>query len=330
MKKWDYIIGVDVSKKTLDIFCVETKEHICIENSCQGFKEFLKWCKTFQIALSNAIVALEYTGGYEYKLLQFLESKSIAYIRIPGLAIKNSQGISRGKSDIIDAQRIARYADEKQKHLEPSRPMNQSIMALKELMAFRKRIVREQAGYKSTLKERKHMCPDKTNDFISKTIKVKIAQNNKILAEIEKQLKQFIADHPDIAQNYSLLISIKGIGMINALMTIAYTENFKSFDDARKYAVYVGVVPFEHSSGSSIKGRKRVSNIANKELKQELNQAARTAIQWDPQIREYADRKLKNKCYGIVLNNVKFKLILRMFAVVKRQEMYVDNYQKIV
>jgi transposase len=174
------------------------------------------------------------------------------------------------------------------------------------------------------------MCPDKTNDFISKTIKVKIAQNNKILAEIEKQLKQFIADHPDIAQNYSLLISIKGIGMINALMTIAYTENFKSFDDARKYAVYVGVVPFEHSSGSSIKGRKRVSNIANKELKQELNQAARTAIQWDPQIREYADRKLKNKCYGIVLNNVKFKLILRMFAVVKRQEMYVDNYQKIV
>ena len=116
--------------------------------------------------------------------------------------------------------------------------------------------------------------------------------------------------------------------MVNALMTIAYTENFIGFTNPRSYAVYVGVVPFEYSSGTSIRGRKRVSPIANKELKQELNQAARSAIQWDPELKDYAIRKMTNKCYGIVLNNVKFKLILRMFAVVKRQAVYVDNYKK--
>lgn len=67
----------------------------------------------------------------------------------------------------------------------------------------------------------------------------------------------------------------------------------------------------------------------NKELKQELTQAARSAIQWDPELREYALRKMNNKCYNVVLNNVKFKLILRMFAVVKKQSKYVDNYQKV-
>lgn len=63
--------------------------------------------------------------------------------------------------------------------------------------------------------------------------------------------------------------------------TIAYTENFISFDNPRSYAVYVGVIPIDYSSGTSIKGRKRISHIANKELKQELNQAARCALEWD-------------------------------------------------
>lgn len=71
-----------------------------------------------------------------------------------------------------------------------------------------------------------------------------------------------------------------------------------------------------------------MSPIANKELKQELSQAARSAIQWDPELREYATRKLNQKCYSIVLNNVKFKLILRMFAVVKRKAKFVDIYKK--
>jgi transposase len=127
--------------------------------------------------------------------------------------------------------------------------------------------------------------------------------------------------------NFTLITSIKGIGKVNALMTIAYTENFTSFSNPRSYAVYVGVVPFDHSSGTSIRGRKKVSHLANKELKQELNQAAKSAIMWDKELNGYAENKLKTKCYKIVLNNIKFKLILRMFAVVKKREMYVDNYR---
>ncbi|MGE7423122.1 transposase, partial [Pedobacter suwonensis] len=87
-----------------------------------------------------------------------------------------------------------------------------------------------------------------------------------------------------------------------------------------------GVVPFKTRSGTSIKKKDRVSNIANKELKQELNQAAKTAMQHDPEIKAYATRKLEKKPYPLVLNNVKFKLILRMFSLVKRKEKYVEEY----
>ena len=129
-------------------------------------------------------------------------------------------------------------------------------------------------------------------------------------------------------QNYQIITSIKGIGEVNGWMTIAYTENFTSFKDARTYGVYVGVIPFGHRSGTSIKGRNRVSHLANKELKSELNQAAKAAINHDPEIRAYAERKSKNKEYPLILNNVKFKLILRMFSLVKRGEKYVENYKR--
>lgn len=328
MKKWEFIIGVDVSRNTLDLYCPERKEHTQIKNGTEGFRVLLKWCKIYEIDLSKAIIIMEYTGGYEYKLIQFCETKNILFARIPGLAIKNSMGITRGKNDRVDAMRIAQYGEEKHKTLQPSKPLDKTIIALKEMLSFRKRCVRENAGYKATLKERKHIYPEKKTDFIIKELEHKIRVNEKIIEKTEAALKQIIEANEKIKINYILLTSIKGIGMVNALMTIAYTENFISFSDGRSYAVYAGVVPFDHSSGTSIRGRKRVSHLANKELKSELTQAARSAMKWDKELKEYAERKLEKKEYGVVLNNIKFKLILRMFAVVKRGTEYVDNYQK--
>jgi len=327
MKNWDFTLGVDVSKNTLDIFCAEIAEHIRIQNGTEGFLQFQKWCRHFKIDLQKSFIVLEYTGGYEYKLLQFCQSQHILYTRIPGLAIKNSLGITRGKNDKVDASRIAQYGEEKHKSLKADEPLNPAIVSLKELLHFRKRLVRENAGYQSTVKERRHMYGEIKKDVIIKMLEQKQKENKKIIATLEVEMMKIVASDVKIQTNYQLITSIKGIGKVNGLMTIAYTENFTSFITPRSYAVYVGVVPFDHSSGTSIRGRKTVSHLANKELKQELNQAAKSAMAWDKEIKNYSANKLKTKCYKIVLNNIKFKLILRMFAVVKKGEMYVENYQ---
>jgi transposase len=327
MKKWKFTLGVDVSKLTLDVSCSELNEHIKIKNGSEGFMQFLKWCRKLKIDLQESFLVLEYTGGYEYKLLQFCEAHAIVYARIPGLAIKNSMGIVRGKNDKVDSERIAQYGEEKHKSIQPSKPLNPAIVRLKELLSFRKRLVRENAGYKSSIKEREHMQEVNKKDLIIKSLQQKQKINTKIIENIEGEMMKIIAADDLMKTNFTLITSIKGIGKVNALMTIAYTENFTSFSNPRSYAVYVGVVPFDHSSGTSIRGRKKVSHLANKELKQELNQAAKSAIMWDKELNGYAENKLKTKCYKIVLNNIKFKLILRMFAVVKKREMYVDNYR---
>jgi len=327
MKNWNVILGVDVSKLSLDICCAERRLHIKIENCSKGFKQFIQWCRLNGITLNEVLVLLEYTGGYEYRFLQFCESINIAYCRIPGLEIKKSMGMVRGKNDKVDAYRIGQYGEEKSKRLVPSRPMNNSILDLRQLMSYRKRVVREKAGQLSTLKERIHMYGQRKADPIIKLLEMQIKNNSLVLAMVEGQIKELIGADDAMSKNYRILKSIKGIGPINAQMSIAYTENFCSFTDGRKYAVYVGVIPFEHSSGTSIRGRRRVSHMANKELKQELNQAAKSAMQHDPEIKSYAERKLKTKPYNLVLNNIKFKLIMRMFSLVRREEMYVENYK---
>jgi transposase len=329
MKEWNVILGVDVSKKTLDICCAERRLPLHIDNNSQGFGKLRKWCKDNRIDLQQTLVVLEYTGGYEYRFIQFCESRGIAYCRVPGLEIKQSMGMTRGKSDKADAFRIGRYGEEKIKRLQPSKPLDKRIMELKAALSFRKRLVREGAGYESTIKERKHMYDVDKQDMTIRIAREKISANKRYIRQVEQRIREVIKSSPSLLLSYRILTSIKGIGPVNACMTIAYTENFTSFPDARHYAVFVGVVPFEHTSGTSIKGRRRTSHLAHKELRQELNMAARSASRHDPEIRAYAERKLKNKEYGLVLNNVKFKLILRMFALIKRGEMYVENYKRV-
>jgi transposase len=328
MKTWNVVLGVDVSKKTVDICWSEQRLFIQISNNGEGFCKFKAWCKANSIDLSETFIVLEYTGGYEYRFIQFCEAHAIAYRRVPGLEIKQSMGLTRGKSDKADSFRISRYGEEKIKRLQPDKPLNNNILELKHLLSLRKRLVRESAGYKNTIGEREHMYEVDDQDITICTAKEKIAANTAYIQRIEARIMALIKSNEEMYLNYRIITSIKGIGQVNGWMTIAYTENFTSFPDGRHYAVYVGVIPFEHTSGTSKKGRRRTSNLAQKELKQELNQAAKTAIQHDRELRGYAERKLKQKEYGLVLNNVKFKLILRMFSLVKRQEMYVENYRK--
>ncbi len=165
------------------------------------------------------------------------------------------------------------------------------------------------------------------DDMVNKMMAKKIKENDLHVKKIEAQMQLLIQSDQHILKNYKILTSIKGIGDVNALMTIAFKENFTCFNNPRSYAVFAGLIPFYNTSDTSGRGKKSVSHLANKELKEELNQAARVAIQWNKDLKQYAEKKMQDKPYKLVLNNVKFKLILRMFSLVKRGEFYVEKYE---
>lgn len=104
------------------------------------------------------------------------------------------------------------------------------------------------------------------------------------------------------------------------------TNEFKNIHKAQQYACYAGIAPFEHSSGTSIRGRTRVSHKANKSVKTLLHLAALTAIRYNTDKKNYYNRKIeqgKNKM--LVINAVRNKLVHRVFACVTQNRPYEKN-----
>jgi transposase len=113
MQRKTIFVGVDVSKETLDIAIQGMKNHIRISNGSEGFKQLRSWLRSLEIDLADCWFVLEYIGGYEYRLVQFCQTKQLKFTRVSGLEIKKSLGLQRGKNDKIDSRRIAGYAFEK-------------------------------------------------------------------------------------------------------------------------------------------------------------------------------------------------------------------------
>lgn len=327
MKK-DWFIGIDISKKTLDVVLYSSsKKHsdeetyLKVSNDSDGFKEIFSWLKKKRITSRELVIGMENMGIYGFDLRLYLESKQVDYCAFMPLDLKLSLGLIRGKNDKVDAERIAYYTWLHRDELHYSRLSDSSILRLQELAAERKRFVKQLAEYESLLTESKDRSKtasynraEKAKTFLEEEIK-----------EVEKEMQETIERDPVLLKNYALLLSIKGIGSVNAISTIVHTNNFEGFETARQYACYLGIAPFEHTSGTTIKGKPKVSHIGAKLLKADLSQAAKSAVVWDREMKMYYERKIKEgKAYGVVLNAVKFKLVCRMFAVVRRGTPFVD------
>jgi transposase len=147
------------------------------------------------------------------------------------------------------------------------------------------------------------------------------------LKKVNKQISDLIKSDPSLKQLFEIVTSVDGVGKVVACDMIVTTNEFKSINDPKKYACYAGVVPFEHSSGSSIRGRNKVSNFANKNSKRLIHMAAMSIIRYSGELRTYWLRKLdEGKHKMVVLNAIRNKLIQRVFAVVRRGEKFERNY----
>ena len=317
-------IGCDVSKNTLDFAIFKNGvrykqfEHNQVTNDNAGYKELLKWLREKKVDVKTAVIAFEHTGAYSTPLAEWLHAKGITFVMLHPIDVKAYCNRGRNKTDEVDSKLIAEYVYTMREQLEPSKPEPQVIKTLRALKNERKLYVEQRAALVTAIKI-------VSNKQITKRTEAIIAEYTKRIKEVENQIKKTIESDESISKNYSLLLSIKGIGMINAVTTIIATGNFTRFKNARQYAKFCSVMPLTRQSGTSVRGGVHVSKMGHKEIKATLTEAARSSILCDGDIASYYQRKRdEGKSYGVVMNAVKFKLICRMFSVIKRQEPYVD------
>lgn len=172
--------------------------------------------------------------------------------------------------------------------------------------------------------------------FVNKEIFKEIANLNKSLTvsirktikKIETRIKEIIQSNEKLKTQSQLIQSIPGIGELTSLYFIVATKGFSAFENWRKFACYSGVAPFEYSSGSSVRGRTKVNHLADKKMKSLLQMCTMTSIKYDAQLKEYYNKKkAEGKNPMLVLNNIRCKLISRVFAVISRETPYINTYK---
>jgi transposase len=319
------IMGMDVSKGTLDCYLfVQQKSLPPVSNDERGFKVIKRWLAAeLKKKTEGLLVVMEYTGIYTYGIERYLSAEGIAYVKRPALDIKRSLGVVRGKSDKADARFISKYGWMRKEELRPMQPLSDTQLDLQQLMSHRDKLVADKASYQSKLKELSVQMGSRMNQkmessmvYIMQVLTVEIKQT-------ETAIKELLKAEESLQTNYELVCSVTGIGFATGVHLLIATENFTRFADVRKLICYCGMAPFEHSSGSSIRGKTRVSHLANKKLKSLLTMAAISAVQHDPELKAKYEQKLKEgKAKMSALNIIRAKLIERVFAVIKKQKAY--------
>jgi transposase len=327
-----YYLGIDIAKKKFDgALTVDGKAFHQVEagnTSKQIEALFGDLKKKFSMSYAQLVVCMEHTGIYCGPLLEFLTENQIQVCVESAVQIKRSQGLVRGKTDRIDAQRIALYAYKNRESIKFWAPQRLVIQKLKALLVTRERLVKVKTELQVPINECEEFIEEAIFKITKKSCQSSIKSLEKDIRKIEEKIDSLVKGDTKLDQQYQLVTSVTGLGKITGLNIIVSTAEFTRIKEAKKLACYSGVAPFEHSSGSSVRGKTRVSKMANMKLKTLLHMAAMSAVVHDNDLRAYYQRKVsegKNKMS--VINAVRNKLISRAFACINNNRLYQKNYQ---
>lgn len=328
MKQYNYIFGVDVSKKTVDITLTHNNQfvHRQFANDAKGMEELMQWLKELKLAFEQTLFCMESTGLYCLPLTRFLAENSIDTWIEHAVHIKKAAGLTRGKNDKVDSQRIAIYAAKNMDRIRLWKPVNTTLQKIRHLASLRERLIETKKRLETPIKEFEAMGDAATAKLLTKSIKGSLASIDKDLKNIEAKIIDIVNEDEHLKNLFKIVTSVVGIGFVTAINLIIHTNGFTMMNDTRKLACYCGVAPFEYSSGSSIKFKTRVHYMANKKLKCNLHMASLTAVKLDPDLKAYYERKVeegKNKMS--ILNAVRNKLLARVVACVNKQREYVKK-----
>lgn len=326
-----YFIGIDIAKATLDWAVYDGKKMVLqtsTPNTVAGIKTALRLLKTLtDWNPKQAVFCMEHTGIYNAHLLDFLHKLRLPIWLESSLQIKKAGGLQRGKTDSIDAQRIAEYAFRFRDQLRLWEPPRQVVQKLALLTAARQRLISVYNQLAGPLAEQQGFIDPTLQKQLSKSCQASLTALDKDRKAVEKAIDILIESDPCLSQLFELVMSVPGIGTATATEVVIATNELKSITDPKKMACHAGVAPFNYQSGSSVRGRPGVSQHARKRLKSLFHLAAMSSIRVKGDLQDYYQQKVregKNKMS--VLNAVRNKLIHRIYAVAKRGKKYDKNY----
>lgn len=319
------VIGIDVSKDKIDCAWlrdietgkVKTK---VLKNNADGFQTLIQWAeKNVQQPVSIIHFVMEATGIYHEALAYALHDAGAPVSVVNPAYIHDyakSLG-SRTKTDKKDSVTIARFAATQQPEL--WQPEADEIRYLKALIARYEMIEKDLLREGNRLEKAEIT---QVSDDVVRSINTIIKELTKEKDRIRKLIDDHIDQHPTLKQDRTLLESIPGVGAVISQYMIALIRS-RDFSSAKQCSAFIGLNPVIRESGTSVRGRSRLSKMGDARIRAKLYMAAVVAIRHNPDIKNQYERLLRNgKTKMAALGAAMRKLVQICFGVLKHQTPY--------
>ncbi len=319
------VLGIDISKLKFNVCLLKLNQkpkHKVFANNLEGFKQLSDWATQHNV--QNVHVCLEATGTYGEALALFLSQADYRVSVVNPAAVRAfaGAGLSRTKTDKVDADLIARFClSQEPESWKPPAP------ELRELQALVRRL---DSLIEMRVSEENRLSSGISVDAVRQSLEEHIAYLVEQIKSTEEQIKKRIKNHPDLKRQSELLDSIPGIGETTAAVFLAEIVDIKQYKSARQIAAFAGLVPRERRSGTSVRGKVRLSKIGNARLRKALYFPAMTALRCSDFFKQWSSgMRARGKCKMSVIGAAMRKLIHLAYGVLKTGKPFDPNWTKI-
>lgn len=326
-----FYLGMDVAKAKLDccLLLDETaskRKTKVVPNSRAGIADLLAWISKQHVSADDLHVVMEGTGVYHEQAALALADAGVVVSIINPAQIKDfGKGLAvRTKTDGVDSFVLARYGA----MLKPAAwmPPAPEARMLQALLARRDAIAQDLQRERN--RQEKADATD-TPQLIRQSLADSIEFLSKQLIQLQKDIDDHIDRHPGLKNDMRLLQTIPAIGprVGSNMLSVIHSHSFNS---AEQLAAYLGLVPIERQSGSSVLGRAKLSKAGPARIRAVLYMAAIVAARYNPHVRAVYERMLaRGKSKMSALGAAMRKLVHLCLGVIKTQRPYEPNCAKI-
>jgi transposase len=332
-KNLKQVLGIDVAQKELvvclgrmyDDWTPELYGYKTFTNTVKGFEAMVLWVKKLTVEDISIRYVMEATGVYHESLAYFLEGKGHEVSIVLPNKISNYFRTLDVKTvtDKTAAEAITRFGLERK--LDSWKRPKEIFRNLKQLTRERDQTVAERTVAKNQLHaEETQAYPNKRSVV---RIKARIKLLNKQVTEIKNEVTVLVKEEKDVSKSVEIICSIPGVGLLTAATVLAETNGFELIRNKRQLTSYAGLDIQEKQSGTSVKGKPKISKRGNKHLRKAMHLPALSAIRHEEKfkaifVRLVSKHGIKMKAAVAVQRN----LLEMIYTVYKTNKPYDKNY----
>jgi transposase len=313
------ILGIDVSKEKFDVALLRGGKyrHKKFTNAGKGFEELSEWLGKLGVETLHA--CMESTGIYGEGLAEYLYDQGFSVSMVNPARIKGfAQGeLRRSKTDKLDASLIARFCAAMRPSLWTPDP--------KEMRELRSLVRRMEALLNMRQQELNRL--EVSDDIVKKSIRRHIGYIDKDIDALKDKINSHIERNPELRDKRKLLESIPAVGEATINVILSHFASIEKFPNPKCLASFLGIAPRHYRSGTSVRGRTRMSKVGRSSLRKAFYMPAVVGLRYNPVLADLGRRlKEAGKPPMLIVGAAMRKLVHIIYGVLKNKMPFDANY----